>query len=408
VWAEAVFPRLNLCPSVPEGSGQNRRAAGCSGPAKDMAMGSTRSDRGGFTLVELLVVIGIVTLLLGLVFPALQRVRESAHRVSCSSNLRTIGVAMASYRVSHHGEFPMGGGDSNWLGEPVPRSLLASGPATRRQQDWGWAYQVLPHLESADLWQVRHRRAGLDPLGDAEIAATPVPAYFCPSRRPPQVIDNATGSLNPNFGRRAAIDYAGNLGIFTALQPDGQEDEPILNFLSPPGIPPFRSGMILKARSMLENGTYFYIDEPLRTRDVKDGLSYTILVAEKRLNLALLGQPQFGDQMGYVCGYGTSTLRTGALPPARDTRDAKLVLTDQFGSAHADSMNVLFSDGSVRAVRYDITDDLQVCVVWLPPLKERGIVPLSWPHPPNAIWTTLFQRLCHRSDGGIVRLDDLE
>jgi prepilin-type processing-associated H-X9-DG protein len=358
--------------------------------------------------VELLVVIGIVTLLLGLVFPALQRVRESAHRVSCASNLRAIGVAIASYRVSHHGEFPMGGGDSNWFGKPVPRSLLASGPATRRDQDWGWAYQILPHLESADLWRLRYSLAGPDLIGDAEIAATPVPAYFCPSRRSPQVIDNAMGPLNPDFGRRAAIDYAGNLGIFTALKPNGQPDEVILNFLSPPGIPPFRSGMILKSRSMLKDGTYFYIDEPLRARDVKDGLSYTILVAEKRLNLALLGQPQFGDQMGYVCGYGTSTLRTGALPPARDTRDAKLMLTDQFGSAHADSMNVLFGDGSVRAVRYDITDDLQVCVVWLPPLKERGIDMLPAPYPPNAIWTTLFQRLCHRSDGGLLSLADLE
>jgi prepilin-type processing-associated H-X9-DG protein len=222
------------------------------------------------------------------------------------------------------------------------------------------------------------------------------------------VIDNAQGPLNPGFGRRAAIDYAGNLGIFTALQPDGQPDEPILNFLSPPGIPPFRSGLILKARSKLQDGTYFYIDQPLRSRDVTDGLSNTILIAEKRLNLALLGQPQFGDQMGFVCGYGTTTLRTGALAPARDTRDPALLLTDQFGSAHPASMNVLFGDGSVRGLRYDMADDLQVCVVWLPPLGLRGVYALPAPYPPNALWTTLFQRLCHRSDGGTINVAEID
>jgi prepilin-type N-terminal cleavage/methylation domain-containing protein/prepilin-type processing-associated H-X9-DG protein len=359
----------------------------------------TSATRRGFTLIELLIVVGIVTLLMAMVVPAVQRVREAANRLTCANHLRDIGFAVGAYRHSHNDEFPMGGGDSNWKGLPVPRSTSASGPTTRRQQDWGWAYQILPYLDAAELWA----------MSEQEIAARALPAFFCPSRREPQVIDNAGGSPNPAFGRRGAIDYAGNLGIFTALNTSGQPDEPILNFLSPPGIPPFRSGMILKARSMLTDGTYFYIDAPLRPRDVTDGLTYTMLLGEKRLNQAHLGQPQLGDHMGFVSGYGTTTLRTGALAPARDTNDGAVTLTDQFGSAHRDSMNVLFGDGSVRAVRYDISEDLQVCVVWLPPLRDRGIEPLiGKQYPPNALWTTLFQRLCHRSDGGTINLGNID
>jgi prepilin-type processing-associated H-X9-DG protein len=324
--------------------------------------------------------------------------------------LRLIGLATANYRASHNDEFPMGGGDSNWFGLPVPRSFQLAGPGTRFNQDWGWAYQILPYLEADTLWRLRHNAAtfGPDAPADQAIASAPVAGYFCPSRRAPQVIDNAGSPLNPGFGKRAAIDYAGNLGIYTALNGNGEEDMPFLNFLSPPGIPPFRSGLIVKSRSMRKDGTYLYLDQPLRGRDATDGLSYTVLIAEKRLNLAYLGQPQVGDQMGYTCGYGTTALRTGALPPLRDTRDAAMTLTDQFGSSHPHGLNVLFGDGSVRGVRYNLAEDLQVCVVWLPPLVDRGVFALPPPHPPNAIWSTLWQRLCHRNDGGTIDIGLLD
>src|SRR4051794_34180540 len=108
-------------------------------------------SRNGFTLVELLVVVGILLLLVAMILPALQRAREAANKVECANNLRTIGHGIQLYLAGHGKYFPTGGGDIYSTSFPYypspPRGLSsAATPVSGLNQDWGWMYQILPYI----------------------------------------------------------------------------------------------------------------------------------------------------------------------------------------------------------------------------------------------------------------------
>lgn len=375
--------------------------------------------RRGFTLVELLVVVAILLLLVALLLPAIQKVRESANRLTCSSNMRQIGQAAMLYLASNGQRFPSGGGDN-----PLPRSLNANGmPNTKLDQDWGWLYQILPYIENDNLWRLR--KGSLTPTyttyvdipADAVIAATPIPTYFCPSRRDPEVI------VHPEVGARAMNDYAGNLGCFSHYLDNGEYHPPCANEdgYKEEGKPknPFHNGIFVKSR-FWKGGVSTGVDELIHVRDVSDGLANTILAGEKQYKHNYMRKPQFGDTDGYVAGYIADTLRSGFFSPARDYEAASPnSASDRFGSAHPFSANVLFCDGSVRSISYNLPDDRKVCQAYNYFLKNWNIYPLPdgppaptvpWvgPYPPYCIELTLFQRLCHRSDGAKTDLNLLD
>src|SRR5438094_8019363 len=101
-----------------------------------------RKVRPGFTLIELLVVIAIIAVLIGLLLPAVQKVREAANRMSCSNNLKQWGVAAHSYHDANR-IFPPGV-NRNWGGGLIPKE-----PDTGRRYDW--LHALLPYLEQTNL-----------------------------------------------------------------------------------------------------------------------------------------------------------------------------------------------------------------------------------------------------------------
>jgi prepilin-type N-terminal cleavage/methylation domain-containing protein/prepilin-type processing-associated H-X9-DG protein len=283
---------------------------------KGLAMKRDRR-RGGFTLIELLVVIAIIATLIGLLLPAVQKVKEAAFRTQCANHLRQMGLAFASH-ASARGTYP----DAGYTYDSA-RTFADAGqaPHVSPHQDWGWMYQILPWIEQQALWSKPRTE-------DAFVMGTAVTIYVCPSRRGPTV-------LTRSEGRRAMTDYAGNGGPDGGVTGNGQ------------------SGVLQR------NRVGFTMVNPLNPdRDVRDGMSQTALIGEKHLNIAVLNNPGVNagdDNSGWVAGYDWDNIRWGLQSPAFDRYVPGSDLSDErFGSSHPGAFNAVFCDGSVRVIRYGI------------------------------------------------------
>lgn len=258
--------------------------------------------RSGFSLIELLVVIAIMAILIGLLLPAVQKVREAAARAKCQNNLKQIGLAFHNHHDTMQG-FPTGGWE--WYTPPTYAGGL---PLTGSGQQAGWGFQILPYIEAENVFR----------SGAVTAVATPNPVFFCPSRRAPQTVtytDEYTPPLTGGAITHALCDYA-------ASNWEG-------------------TGVVRQ----------FY---PIRFADIDDGTSNTLLVSEKRLNRADLGRPQPDDNEGYTAGWDEDTIRRTDVEPLPDFRGTDWDVERRFGSSHPGRFNAVFADGSVRAISYNI------------------------------------------------------
>jgi prepilin-type N-terminal cleavage/methylation domain-containing protein/prepilin-type processing-associated H-X9-DG protein len=262
--------------------------------------------RRGFTLIELLVVIAIIAVLVGMLLPAVQRVREAASRSRCANNLKQIGVALQMHHDSYQ-FFPSGG-----TANAVLPNTIGDSPAIGPAQQCSFLYQILPFIEQQNVWNNPY-----------QAPRVPIPLYFCPSRRNPMVLSGGVYTGN------AEGDYSGS--AWKASFPTVFQANPTVVCIA----------------------------------NILDGTSNTLAVAEKNLCLPSLGTGRDGnDEQGYVTGYDDDTLSfltvvlaNGQLAyqPARDLTGSCTAGTGGFGSSHPNGFNALFVDGSVHAIRYSIS-----------------------------------------------------
>ena len=280
----------------------------------------TRRARTAFTLIELLVVIAIIAILIGLLLPAVQKVREAAVRTRCTNQLKQMALAIHSFQAAL-GAYPTGGT------VPWPAITRSGGtPVLGPEQEAGWAFQILPYIE---------QDATFKQPNDDVIARSVVPIYFCPARRGPTLV-KYNSSLD-----HALMDYAAAVPAASAAQSPGQTMWQGGDFVLP--VNSNYDGVIVRAKTKSGQVT------PAR---VEDGLSNTLVFAEKRLQSDAYNVGAWHDDRGWSDGWDPDVLRVTTTVP---TPDALTGVTGyEFGSAHPQFMNSAFADGAVHPISYSI------------------------------------------------------
>lgn len=308
--------------------------------------------RRGFTLVELLVVIAIIGILVALLLPAIQAAREAARRSQCMSQLKQLALGAMNHELAHK-HLPTGGWGWRWIGDP--------NRGFGKDQPGGWAYNLLPFIEESNL---RDAGSGVTNATELEqimtsVVATPVPVFYCPSRRPPLVYPvSRWGYLANNLPnclegecQATRCDYSANAGNVFADDPGG----------GPSSLTDTTHDFLFDKKGdnqRLQNGVIFQVSE-IRLAQIVDGTSKTALIGEKYLNADryIDGFAKSDDQSAYT-GHDYDTIAyTGdgfdTFPPQQDQPGYE-GNNYTFGSAHPGAFQMAYCDGSVQSISYNI------------------------------------------------------
>jgi len=309
---------------------------------------------GGFTLVELLVVITIIGILIALLLPAVQAAREAARRMQCSNNMKQLATGALLHEEAQ-GFYPTNGHYVLRIGDPDLgyRAWAVLGVDNRywpSGQPGGWCFNILDYIE---LGHIRSIGAGQPTEVKralwAKQVAEPIGVMTCPSRRQPlkTSLDYLASYDWDNIDTPnglARSDYAVNSGDTWAAPSGG---------MSPPPDP--------------QTGVSFYCSG-VKQADVKDGTTNNYLLGEKHVNPDNYQGGDWGDGClygGHDWGIARWTYHnpddpTTSYVPRQDTPG--FVYAQGFGSAHPVGLNMAFCDGSVQTISYSIDPQIHA---WL-------------------------------------------
>jgi prepilin-type processing-associated H-X9-DG protein len=285
-------------------------------------------------LIELLVVIAIIAVLIGLLLPAVQKVREAAARTKCTNNLKQLGLAMHNY----HGEQGA-----------LPPAYVNKGPYGTSGFNFthGWAAFILPYIERQDLANLYRWDYPLYAPENQPVVATQVKLFQCPSA--PEPDRYMTITVFAAFGTKGACgDYTITLGVDSALAQLGKVDQ----------VGDYRGALTNTPTATL---TLSPAPRGTRLMDITDGTTNTILLAEDagRPRLWQAGRPGPDEALeggpwdhfkGPVILLGSSA--DGTVTPG--TCALNCTNDREVYAFHTGGANVVFADGSVHFLRAGI------------------------------------------------------
>lgn len=295
-----------------------------------------------FTLVELLVVIAIIGILIGLLLPAVQAVREAARQVQCRNNLKQLALACCNYESAYR-YFP------GYAGEQSPAFVQFPRQPDLRKRGWNWVAKALVFMEQpilAERWGVYGAAESLTLSDqDREMLKTPLSGLYCPSRRSADAYP-LLEDYHTRFGQLSSrMDYAMNGG-------PAIPDDLIGNETSNPGDSTSRT-IVNMADGFWQLGSY------TKPSSITDGLSNSYMLGEKAMSSNnYTNGKDFGDRAP-ITGWidhpesSNSNIRFAARPPHAD-RPNSCLACHEFGSAHRTNWNAAFADGSVHAIYYEM------------------------------------------------------
>lgn len=268
--------------------------------------------RGGFTLVELLVVVAIIGILISMMLPAIQAAREAARRLTCRNNLTNLGLALQNYQNAHE-VLPPGVTDPKGPIRNVPRGLHV-----------GWLVQVLPYIEEEVTFGHVDLAAGVYHPNNAPVRSISIALFICPSY---------AGMSQLEDGAAWISNYA---GCHHDVEAPIDED----------------------------NHGVLFLNSRISDKDVLDGTTHTIYVGEKlaegtdlgwmsgtRATLRNTGAPLGMGSAGFGIDDAVDPLgEEEAAGPGQGPDQDPTLLVGGFGSDHSGVTNFLFGDGAIHSI----------------------------------------------------------